>query len=232
MKRGLDLDRVVLLGRTFEEYVRSFSLNPGELRHKAILDVAAGVSSFCAEANEQGLNVTATDLIYNRPCEDIEKQCAPDLAHVVGSIGDLKVYRWGFYGNPQGMRQYRERAYRRFLRDYKISPERYCFAQLPKTPFADREFNFSLISYLLFVYEEQLSYAFHKASMIEIMRITSEEARFYPIVTFEAERSVYLDRLKTDPDLDHLQFEEVPTEFEFLANSNSFLRVRHKKVAG
>src|SRR5207247_4307690 len=98
----------------------------------------AGVSSFCAEANEQRLNVTAADVIYNRPCEEIEKQCAPDLAHVVGSIGDLEVYRWGFYGSPQGMRLYRERAYRRFLRDYKISPGRYRFAEMPNTNFADQ----------------------------------------------------------------------------------------------
>ena len=55
MKQGLVLDKVVLLGRTLEEYRRFFALEVEKLRGKAILDVAAGVSSFCAEANRLGL---------------------------------------------------------------------------------------------------------------------------------------------------------------------------------
>jgi len=47
-KRGLQLDRVVLLGRTFEEYRRYFLLEPDDLIGKRVLDVAGGVSSFCA----------------------------------------------------------------------------------------------------------------------------------------------------------------------------------------
>jgi hypothetical protein len=49
-KQGLQLDRIVLLGRTFEEYRRYFLLEPGDLIGKRVLDVAGGVSSFCAEA--------------------------------------------------------------------------------------------------------------------------------------------------------------------------------------
>jgi hypothetical protein len=44
-------------------------------------------------------------------------------------------------------------------------------------------------------------------------------------VTFEARRSSYLDRLRADDELNHLGFEEVRTDFEFLLNSNSYLRV-------
>jgi len=49
-KRGLQLDRVVLLGRTFEEYRRYFLLEPDDLIGKRVLDVAGGVSSFFAAA--------------------------------------------------------------------------------------------------------------------------------------------------------------------------------------
>jgi hypothetical protein len=62
----------------------------------------------------------------------------------------------------------------------------------------------------------------------EIMRVTRGEARFYPLVSFEAKRCTYLDPLKSDPGLKHLQFEEVATDFEFLATSNSFLRIQHR----
>jgi len=56
-KRGLQLDRVVLLGRTFDEYRRYFLLEPEELVGKTVLDVAGGVSSFCAEANARCIRV-------------------------------------------------------------------------------------------------------------------------------------------------------------------------------
>lgn len=64
-KRGLRLDRVVLLGRTFEEYRRYFLLEPDELAGKTVLDVAGGVSSFCAEANTRDIRVTSFDPIYS-----------------------------------------------------------------------------------------------------------------------------------------------------------------------
>ena len=83
----------------------------------------------------------------------------------------------------------------------------------------------TLVSYLLFVYEDQFDYEFHKRSLLEIMRVTHDEARIYPLVSFEAVRCSYIDRLKSDPALKHFSFEEVRTDFEFLINSNSYLRV-------
>ena len=56
--------RRVLLGRAFEEYRRYFLLEPGELIGKVVLDVAGGVNSFCAEAIDLGITVTAFDPTY------------------------------------------------------------------------------------------------------------------------------------------------------------------------
>jgi len=44
-KRGLRLDRVVLLGRTFDEYRRYFLLEPEELAGKTVLDPSKAVRS-------------------------------------------------------------------------------------------------------------------------------------------------------------------------------------------
>jgi len=74
-KTGLQLDRIVLLGRTFEEYRRYFLLKPDDLAGKRVLDVAGGVSSFCAEANERGIDVTSFDLIYSLSQERIMERC-------------------------------------------------------------------------------------------------------------------------------------------------------------
>ena len=49
-KQGLVLEKVVLLGRTFEEYVLYFALDPEALRGRSVLD-----------AVEQGLGLGRAD---------------------------------------------------------------------------------------------------------------------------------------------------------------------------
>src|SRR5215471_4960872 len=131
-KCGLQLDRVVLLGRTFEEYRRYFLLKPRELIGKTVLDVAGGVSSFCAEANKLGIKVTAFDPIFSLSREKIRKRSDPDLQSVYRSIGLVPTYRWGFYKNPDHMRALRERASTAFFSDFEIHPHRYVAGELPR----------------------------------------------------------------------------------------------------
>lgn len=228
-KTGLVLDQVVLLGRTLDEYRRCFALELEKLKGRAVLDVASGVSSFCAEANALGLSVTAFDMIYELPAPMIQTRCMSHLEHILDAVKDLKTYRWDFYKSPAHLRTFREKAYRTFLEDYQAhGSARYVAGRLPQLPFEDGTFDLSLGSHLLLMYEDQLDYAFHQASLREIMRVTRGEARFYPIVNFEAKRSAHLDRWKSDPALAHLQFEEVRVDFEFLAGSTYQLRVRHR----
>ena len=226
MKHGLVLNKVVLLGRTLDEYRRYFALDLEMLRGRSILDVASGVSSFTAEARRLGLDVMACDPIYELPGEDIRHRCGPDLDQVVNAVRDLKTYNWHFYESPERLRGFRERAYQTFLEDYAMRRGvRYVAGRLPELPFADGQFDLTLVSYLLFVYEDQLGYEFHRRSVLELMRVTRGEARVYPTVTFEAVPWIHLARLQEDPELRYLGFEVVRTEFEFLRNSNCFLRI-------
>lgn len=226
MKSGLELSKVVLLGRTFEEYRRYFGLDEAILRGKNILDIASGVSSFCAEANAKGISATAMDPIYEHAPEEIRHRCEADLEFVTNEIGKVKAYKWDFYKTPEGMRKYRERAYQLFLPDFaRTKGTRYVPGKLPHTPFRDGQFGLTLVSYFLFVYEEQFDYEFHRQSIAEILRITSGEARIYPLVNFKAERSQFIERIKSEPAFSNWQFEEVKTDFEFLRNSNWYLRI-------
>jgi hypothetical protein len=97
-------------------------------------------------------------------------------------------------------------------------------------PFADSEFDPTLVSYLLFAYQDRFDYEFHRDSILEIMRVTRGEARIYPTVTFEAKPSEYIPMLQSDAELQALEFTEIETDFEFLVTSNSYLsvtRVQH-----
>lgn len=227
-KQGMVLDKVVLLGRTLDEYRRYFAFDPGSLRGQRILDIASGVSSFTAEATAMGLDVTAFDAIYGLAPEVIEPRCVRDLDHVVAAVVGLKTYRWGFYESPERLRGFRERSYRRFLEDYRTAPTgRYVEGLLPCLPFESRRFDLTLVSYLLMVYEDHFSYEFHRDSVLELMRVTRGEARIYPVVTFEAQICRYIEQFKHDPALNGLVFDEVMTDFEFLVGSNRYLRIRH-----
>jgi hypothetical protein len=229
MKPSLELDKVVLLGRTLEEYFRYFDLSKNLLREKNILDIASGVSSFCAEANTMGFNVIAFDPIYELSPEKIRACCEPDLDFVIREVAKVAAYKWDFYKTPEKLRSFRERAYRLFLKDFaEQKAERYVSGKLPRTPFRDGQFDLTLVSYFLFVYEEQFDYEFHKQSIAEILRITSGEARIYPVVNFKGERSSLIDRIKNETEFAAWKFEEVQTDFEFLKNSNWFLRIQKR----
>ena len=161
MKPGLELNTVVLLGRTFEEYTRYFGLDADQLGGKRILDIASGVSSFCAESHRCGFDVTACDPIYELAPEAIRQRSEPDLAFVTAEIGKVRAYKWDFYKSPEGMRAYRERAFRLFLPDYTAARgKRYIAGRLPRLPFPDGHFDLTLVSYFLFVYEEQFDLEF------------------------------------------------------------------------
>lgn len=226
VKRGMQLDRVVLLGRTFEEYSRYFLLDPALWRGKRLLDVAGGVSSFTAEANQRGIHSVSCDPIYEWDAERISAQAEPDLAHVYDIVHGLPTYKWDYYRNPDHMRELRATALSLFLPDYRQHRRsRYVPGLLPKLPFPDRSFDLTLVSYLLFAYDEKFSYDFHRDAVKELMRVTRGEVRIYPTVNFEAEPSRYVPQLREDSLLRGFQFYEVATDFEFLLNSNRFLRI-------
>lgn len=225
--RGLQLEKVVLLGRTFDEYRQYFLLEPEALRGRKVLDVAGGVSSFTAEANDDGIDAMSVDPIYELTAEEIRKRSGPDLDRVIAGVRGLPTYRWTAYRDPEHVRELRERAVARFLEDFQKNAERYRAGALPQLPFAEKTFNVTLVSYLLFAYDAHFTYEFHREALLELMRVTATEVRIYPTVNFEAEPSAYVQRLRNDPACGGYRFEIVRTDFEFLVGSSCFLRVTH-----
>ena len=53
------------------------------------------------------------------------------------------------------MRALRECASAIFFSDFKIHPQCYVAGELPELPFADDEFDLTLVSYLLFAYQDR-----------------------------------------------------------------------------
>jgi len=231
MAKQLELNDVALLGRTLDEYRRIFGLSDEELRGETILDVASGVSSFCAEANEGSGHVTASDRIYALPPAEIEARCLHDLALVMSQMPKVAdMYVWDYFPDVAALARHRERAARAFLQDFAIhGASRYVPTEYPETDFADGQFTLALVSHFLFLYEDRLSYEFHRDTVIELLRIDSKEIRIFPLVNLKGERSALLDPLLRDPAFSGCRMMVERVGYEFLRGANEMLRIR---VAG
>lgn len=231
MDKQLDLKNIALIGRTFEEYYNMFALNNTLLKKEIILDVASGVSSFCAEANRQGFNVTASDRIYTSSPAEIEQKCRQDLEMIVKQLpGVADIYVWDFFKDIESLKTQREKAYRSFIEDFKShGTNRYVSVEYPSTDFLNEQFTISLISHFLFLYEDKLNYDFHKKTIRELLRITSKEIRIFPIVNLKGKKSSLVNTLMQDKDFERFQIVIKKVGYEFMKKGNEMMVIKKIK---
>ncbi|AJA48581.1 hypothetical protein CPAST_c25120 [Clostridium pasteurianum DSM 525 = ATCC 6013] len=230
MNKKLQLNDFVLIGRTFEEYYKMFDLKDFS-KSERILDVASGVSSFCAEANAKGYNVTAADRVYAFNPEEIEEKCAKDLEETMEKVSTIKeLYKWNFFKDIEQLKSHRERAYRGFIKDFKLHKEdRYISSEFPSNNFKGNQFDISLISHFLFLYDEHMSYEFHKQIINEIIRITKKEIRIFPIANLKAQRSPFIEKFMKDKAFNNYEINIVKVNYEFIKAGNEMLVVKIKQ---
>ena len=224
MDKQLNLKKIALIGRTFEEYYKMFDLN-SSLKNELILDVASGVSSFCAEANAKGYDVTASDIIYASSPKDIEQKCRQDLDEVIKQMpGLVDLFVWDFFKNIRGLKAQREKAYKLFIEDFKKhGTKRYLPVEYPATDFKDGQFFISLVSHLLFLYEDRINYDLHKKIILELIRITSNEIRIFPLVNLKGNKSPFVDALMHDTDFERFKISVKKVDYRFMKNGNEMM---------
>ncbi|HEX7576361.1 MAG TPA: hypothetical protein VF360_08275 [Candidatus Methanoperedens sp.] len=228
MDKQLDLKNIALIGRTFEEYYRMFDL--GNLpANENILDAASGVSSFCAEASVKGYNVTASDRIYTSSPLEIEKKCRQDLDEVIKQMpGLVELFTWNFIKDIRALRTQREKAYKLFIDDFKkYKLKKYVPVEYPGTDFIDNQFTISLVSHLLFLYEDHINYDLHKKIILELIRITSKEIRIFPLVNLKGKKSLFVDSILQDQDFGRCQISIKKVNYEFMKNGNEMMTITH-----
>jgi hypothetical protein len=190
-------EKIWFLGRSYQEYLKMFSLKEEELMNIRILDCAAGASSFTPHLLERGYDSTAVDLLYGKSVEETRKQCVNDFHTLLEMHSGLdhKV-DWNFFLNPEDMVQQRISVYEEFIDSYALyEDERYLKGALPQLPFDDNSFDLVLSSHLLFLYEDRLGYEFHRDSILEMLRITLDEIRIYPILRLHGDNHIIISAL-------------------------------------
>ena len=230
MAKGYEQVGVAITSRGFDEYVRMFDLSEGELTAGEIVDVAAGGSSFTADASDRGLKARAVDPRYAAERVPLIQEAAEEIEVSAGKLANLRDrYDWTFYGSLERHREMRFQSLRRFATHIHSDSGRFCYSEgrLPSLPFGDDLFSLVLCSHFLFLYEEQFDYEFHLQSVLEMMRVCKPGGviRIYPVMSLRFERYTHLEKLLEAINGHGGETELFRTKLSFIPGSEYGLRI-------
>ena len=225
----IELTSVSFFGRTLAEYSQYFALDLPALRGRAVLDVAAGPSSFTAEACRQQIDAVAVDPLYGCSADVLATHVQLDYAHMFAQMrAKPHLLRFRSFPSIDAAEVDRRIAAQRFLTDYAAHfvHGRYLGAALPRLPFLDGAFDLVLCAHLLFIYARKFDYAWHLAACRELVRVSAGEVRIHPVCGPGGRRYPELPRLRREL-LEHgITSEVVAVDYEFFAGSGSMLVLR------
>jgi hypothetical protein len=202
--------------------MKMFDLSSDELSGGKILDCAAGASSFTAEMNRRGFDVTAVDLLYNEDANVLCDRCREHMEILVEGLGSVDHFIWSFFSDLQDLKLQRNQACIEFIHDYlNDKGKKYIAADLTSLPFEDNKFSLVLCSHLLFIYDHRLDYEFHLNSIKEMLRVTSKELKIYPLVKNKGLKSDFVMRIIDD--LQDFDVNIVEVDYEFRRGGNEMI---------
>jgi SAM-dependent methyltransferase len=202
-KKGYEQTGVAMTCRSFAEYERMFALGEASLGKGPILDVAAGASSFTAEACLLGYQAQAVDPLYHMSAERIYGHGQLEIETSTAKLEKMKEsFNWSYYGTLERHQAGRAASLNKFVSDYSRPDAflRYSAGLLPDLPYDNESFSLVLCSHFLFLYHEQFDYSFHLNALKELLRICKPggEIRLYPVVTLRWEEYPHLNELMDD----------------------------------
>lgn len=243
----IELPAVSFFGRSLDEYAQFFALDVAALRGRAVLDVAAGPSSFTAEACRRGVDAVAVDPMYGKPPAALATHVDLDYSKMFAQMrAKRRLFRVGAAafarrGSGGGLstrarpRPYfpsfdhaetdRRAAAQRFLIDYETHfvHGRYIGAALPRLPFLDGAFELVLCAHLLFTYARHFDFEWHLTACRELARVSTGEVRIHPICGPDGRRYGDIGRLQHELLAGGVTSKVVAVPYEFFVGSSSML---------
>jgi SAM-dependent methyltransferase len=219
-----NIGATLVSARSFDEYVAMFGLEATELR-QSILDCPGGAASFCAEARDRGLDVTAVDPVYATDVDWLSGHAVDEAIrgnrHTATS---LDAYIWTFFADINDHRKRRVGSARTFAQHLRSEPSSYVAGALPRLPFRNDCFDLVLSSHLLFMYADRLDEQFHHDAVRELMRVARHEVRIFPVTSDQGvETEQLLASLCRRLREDGVHCEIRPSGYEFQRGGNEIL---------
>ena len=246
----IELPSISFFGRSLDEYVRFFSLDIDELRGRPVLDVAAGPSSFTAEACRRGIDAVAVDPLYGSTPESLATHVQLDYTRMFAQMrAKPRLFKVGpslrqrgiadlvrtparsaassslYFGSIDEAETERRAAAQRFLADYEAHfvHNRYVGASLPKLPFLDGAFDLVLCAHLHFTYARHFDFNWHVAACRELARVSAGEVRIHPVCGPDGRQYGELTQLQRELRTCGVRSAVVDVNYEFFAGSDSML---------
>ncbi len=230
MNKRYEQAGVAMTCRSFQEYVSMFRLTEKELQAGPILDVAAGGSSFTAEANKLGYRAIAVDPRYGEARDAWIEEAAAEIETSTAKLVRMQeAFDWSYYISPERHKEGRLRSVRIFAEDVRSGDrsDSYMAGRLPELAFADASFSLVLCSHFLFLYGEQFDQEFHRRALRELMRICRPggEVRIYPLLTLSWEPYPCLEPLLDEIRAQGARAELTDAGLPFIPGSDKMLRI-------
>lgn len=226
---AIQLPAVSFFGRSLAEYAQFFQLDLQALKGRDVLDVAAGPSSFTAEACARKINAVAVDPRYGGPLDSLATQVQLDYAAMFTQMrAKPGLFRLKSFPSIDAAELDRRAAAQRFLADYETHfiHNRYVTGSLPRLPFFDGTFDLVLCAHLLFTYAARFDHDWHLAACKELVRVSAGEVRIHPVCGLDGKPYPGLPRLRRELKEAGIASEIRAVDYEFFAGATSMLVLR------
>ena len=224
----MQLHEVVPWGRSLDEYRALFALSETDLKGR-LLGCGDGPASFNAELAALGKTqrLVSVDPLYAFTGPEIASRVEQTYEKIISQVKrNPGRYVWTYFKDPDALGAARLQAMNLFLSDYEAGQAegRYLVGALPHLPFSDGDFDLCLCSHFLFLYSAQLSFDFHIASMLEMLRV-AQEVRVFPLLDLDCRRSAHLEPVMAELRSADFLTEIVDVPYEFQKGGGQMLRV-------
>jgi len=210
-----------------DEYRNMFLLSDRDLNQK-IIGVGDGPASFNAEMSALGKSVLSIDPLYVFPGDEIEKQFYSVVDNIIAQINDTPAdWVWSYHKSPDRLKENRINVLKRFIADYDSGKTegRYIAGELPNLDLEEDTFGLALCSHFLFLYSDQLTYEFHKASVLKMLAL-APEVRLFPLLTLALKPSPYLSPMIEELESNGFSVGVEKVSYELQRGGNEMLRIR------
>lgn len=237
------LDGVAFYGRTLNEYIEMFDFNPEAWHGMRILDCASGPASFAAETHRIGISTVACDPLYEHNLQSLLPRAEADLNRCIDKpVEQQSLFDPAACDTKSHYTMEKQRALFNFSRDYTQGKGegRYVAAALPELPFASNSFDLVLSAHLLFVYatrdnggmfnDERFSLSFHIAAIKEMIRVSRNEIRVYPLKGPNRSDNPMLSKVLDGISSDNVDIEFVNVEYKDIVGANTMMRLVKRKI--
>ena len=225
----IELPSVSFFGRSLAEYAQCFALDVAALKGRDVLDVAAGASSFTAEACARKINAVAVDPIYGAPAVELVARVDEDFTRSSAAPGEKpRSFRPRNSAAHAAAELERRAAALRFLADYEthLHYGRYVCGALPRLPFFDGTFDVVLCAHRLFGAANPFDFEWHLAACRELARVSAEDTRIFPLCDASGRQHPALPRLRRELREAGIASEVRAVDYGFFAGANSMLVLR------